>query len=80
MANINVFIFIALGIVLGGTFVVSCIYVTCKLCSEYMYGNPLKSKDKQSTDETAKMNTEKIPCENYCEDVWVSDSLSQPDY
>lgn len=66
MADINMFIFIGLGIILGGTFILSCLYVMCKFCSEYLYGDPLGSKTECETFATA---PEKIPVEDTCEHV-----------
>jgi len=62
MADINLFIFIAIGIVLGGAFCVSCIYVTCKLCSEYLYADPCKASGEACTQKLH--NIEKEAVEN----------------
>lgn len=66
MADINLFIFIGLGIILGGTFVVSCLYVMCKFCSEYMHGDPFGSKKNVESDS---LTQEKLPVEDTCENV-----------
>ena len=68
MANINLFIFIGLGIILGGTFIVSCLYVMCKFCSDYLYNDPLGAKHQQSA-ECENLAAEKIPVEDTCEHV-----------
>lgn len=64
MANINLFIFIGLGVILGGTFILSCLYVVCKFCSEYLYKDPLSSKT-----ECESLAPEKMPVEDTHEAV-----------
>lgn len=65
MADFNLFLFIGIGVILGGVFILSCIYVICKLCSEYMYPHPLdKEKDAECM---TKFNTDRKPEENSCE-------------
>lgn len=65
MADFNLFLFIGIGVVLGGVFTVSCIYVMCKVCSEYLYLHPL---DKEKEAECAtKFHTARKPEEHVCE-------------